>query len=111
MRNRPTANVPTLALIAAAGAGLLLAGCQGGSAGVADESATVDPPAQEALADAGGLSGAELWAQTCAHCHNPRSPAGYSDGKWELAMRHMRTQANLSAEQYRKILEFLKASN
>lgn len=57
------------------------------------------------------LSGAQLWAQTCAHCHNSRSPASYSDANWDVAMNHMRQQAQLTGGQARKIVEFLKASN
>jgi len=56
-------------------------------------------------------SGAQLWAINCATCHNFRDPSSYSDKQWEIAGLHMRTRANLTGEDYREILEFLKNSN
>jgi len=56
-------------------------------------------------------SGAQLWAENCARCHNFRSPTTYSDGQWRIAGHHMRLRANLTAEQERKIVEFMQASN
>ena len=56
-------------------------------------------------------NGAQLWAQNCGHCHNVRSPGSYSDVQWDVAMLHMRVRANLTAEEHRKILEFLKSAN
>ncbi len=55
--------------------------------------------------------GAELWTQNCARCHNMRSPSAYSDKQWEVITQHMRVRANLTAEETRKILEFLKSGN
>ncbi len=83
----------------------VFSGCQG-------TETTVQPgDSAAAVTEDTGLSGAQLWAQTCAHCHNSRSPASYSDAKWEVAMAHMRQQAYLSGDQARKVLDFLKASN
>jgi len=56
-----------------------------------------------------GKSGAELWAQNCVRCHNIRSPSNYSPAQWEVVMMHMRVRANLTPEEHKKILEFLKA--
>lgn len=58
-----------------------------------------------------GKGAAQLWAQNCMQCHNNRSPASYSDAEWDVATQHMRFRANLTAEEYRRILEFLKAGN
>lgn len=55
--------------------------------------------------------GAQLWAENCMRCHNMRSPSSYSDAEWEVAVHHMRVRANLTAEEARTIIEFLKASN
>lgn len=65
------------------------------------------------VADAGssGKGGAQLWAENCVRCHNIRSPSTYSDAEWDVAMHHMRIRANLTAEEHRKILEFLKSAN
>jgi hypothetical protein len=53
--------------------------------------------------------GAQLWADNCQRCHNTRSPSSYNDAQWEVAMMHMRVRANLTPEEHKKILEFLKA--
>jgi cytochrome c5 len=58
-----------------------------------------------------GKSGAELWAQNCVRCHNIRSPSNYSPAQWEVVMMHMRVRANLTPEEHKKILEFLKAGS
>lgn len=55
--------------------------------------------------------GAELWVDNCARCHSLRSPETYSDAEWEVSMLHMRIRANLTAEEYRAVLEFLEAGN
>ena len=54
---------------------------------------------------------AELWTDNCARCHNLRSPDSYSDDQWEVIMHHMRLKANLTEEECRLILEFLKEGN
>ena|ERR1051326_1458067 len=66
------------------------------------------PPAPGKIAQA---SGAELWARNCGHCHNIRSPASYSDAQWEVAVMHMRVRANLTAEEHKQILAFLKSAH
>lgn len=58
-----------------------------------------------------GKGGAQLWAENCVRCHNNRSPSTYSDAEWDVAMHHMRIRANLTAEEHRKILQFLKSAN
>ena len=60
------------------------------------------PPAAE-------KSGAQLWAENCIRCHNIRSPSNYSAAQWEVVMMHMRVRANLTPEEHKKILEFLKS--
>ena len=55
--------------------------------------------------------GAELWAANCVRCHNIRSPSNYSPAQWEVVMMHMRVRANLTPEEHKKILEFLKAGS
>jgi mono/diheme cytochrome c family protein len=63
----------------------------------------------EVAAGTTGKSGAELWANNCVRCHNIRSPSNYSPAQWEVIMMHMRVRANLTPEEHKKILEFLKA--
>jgi hypothetical protein len=54
-------------------------------------------------------SGAQLWAENCVRCHNIRSPSNYSPAQWEVVMMHMRVRANLTPQEHKKILEFLKS--
>jgi hypothetical protein len=58
-----------------------------------------------------GKGGAELWAENCIRCHNIRSPSNYSPAQWEVVMMHMRVRANLTTEEHKKILEFLKSGS
>src|SRR5438046_6819287 len=58
-----------------------------------------------------GKGGAELWAENCIRCHNIRSPSSYSPAQWEVVMMHMRVRANLTPEEHKKILEFLKSGS
>ena len=56
-------------------------------------------------------SGAQLWAENCTRCHNAPSPAIYSDAQWEVVGDHMRYKANLTGQEVRKIVDFLKSAN
>jgi hypothetical protein len=56
-------------------------------------------------------SGAQLWAENCVRCHNIRSPGSYSGVQWDVAMMHMRVRANLTPEEHKKILAFLKSGS
>jgi len=82
-------------------AGLLVNGC----------STAGNPRRQPSGSAHDGPDGAKLWAQNCIRCHNVRSPDSYSDAHWDVAMMHMRIRANLTADDSRAILEFLKSSN
>ena len=94
-------------------AALLVAGCQMSAHNAdvrADPAATASGPSAAAPAKA-EKGGAELWAQTCNHCHNLRSPSTYGPAQWEVAVYDMRVRANLTGEEQRKVLEFLKAAS
>jgi len=56
-------------------------------------------------------SGAQLWAENCIRCHNIRSPSNYSPAQWEVVLMHMRVRANLTPEEHKKILQFLKSGS
>ena len=56
-------------------------------------------------------SGAQLWADNCARCHNMRPPPSYSDAQWQAVVHHMRLRANLTGGEARSITAFLQASN
>ena len=54
--------------------------------------------------------GAQLWPVYCNTCHNARPSSEFSPVEWNMIMMHMRTQANLPAEDARAVLEYLKES-
>jgi hypothetical protein len=78
-------------------AGMAFGGCAGQDAAVAKT--------------APSRGGAQLWAESCNRCHNLRPPGEFSDAQWDVIVHHMRVRANLTAEEHRQILAFLKASN
>lgn len=58
-----------------------------------------------------GKGGSQLWQENCQRCHNFRSPDTLNDAQWEVAVHHMRIRGNLTAEEHKAIVEFLKAGN
>ena len=98
MKRKYFAAFAGLVLLALSLIGLTLAGCA--------------TPAK--TAGKGGVAtqaGAQLWAQNCGHCHNFRSPNMYSDAQWDVIVLHMRVRANLTAEDHKQILAFLKSAH
>jgi hypothetical protein len=57
-----------------------------------------------------GLSGEELWSNNCMRCHNIRPPTMYSNGQWDVIVHHMRLRANITGQEQRAIVEFLKSA-
>src|SRR6476619_3588914 len=55
-----------------------------------------------------GLSGEELWSNNCLRCHNIRPPTMYNDAQWDVIVHHMRLRANITGQEQRAIVEFLK---
>jgi hypothetical protein len=55
--------------------------------------------------------GAKLWPVYCAQCHNARPGSEFSPPQWDVIMMHMRTQANLPANDARALTEYLKHSH
>jgi cytochrome c553 len=94
-----------------------MTGCSGDGTASADgkqpilASAAADSGKASASASSSDKSGNQLWAETCARCHNMRDPSSYSDVNWSIAVHHMRVRADLNAQDSRKILEFLKSAN
>ena len=108
MKAKNISLLASVGLLAVIGVSIALSGCA--SPGSKNGAASEAKPASSAKV-ASGKGGAELWAVNCAHCHNIRSPNYYSDAQWDVAMMHMRVRANLTAEEHRKILEFLKSAD
>jgi hypothetical protein len=98
---------------AAAAAASVVVGC---SSSRRESTATTKPDA-----DNGPLSavfgptphkaGAQLWAENCTRCHYVRPPDFYSAAQWELVVAHMRQRANLTGQEARQIVQFLKAGS
>ena len=57
-----------------------------------------------------GLSGEELWSNNCMRCHNIRPPTMYSDAQWDVIVHHMRLRANITGQEQRAIVAFLKSA-
>lgn len=56
-------------------------------------------------------SGAQIWGETCIRCHNAADPATFSDTEWDVAAMHMQIRANLTADEIKKVTDFLKSAN
>src|SRR5437667_9406484 len=104
MKNKTFWKRTGLGLASFTAVGLLITGCSTTSKQTGNTKAVAQKTDS-------GKSGAQLWADNCMRCHNFRSPASFSDAQWEVAAMHMRIRANLTAEEHKKILEFLKAGN
>ncbi len=82
-------------------------------------------PSEQTLPDTGGpktvgsktvgsktvLDGAKVFAWNCGSCHSERYPKEHSDAEWDLIVTHMRVRANLTGEQARAVLRYLKENN
>ena len=107
-----------LTTTAAAGAAAILSGCKSdnpsgntaaaGGGGAAPTTRPGDPLAG-IFGPAPVKTGTQLWSENCTRCHNARPPTYYSGAQWTLVMHHMRSRANLTGEEERKILAFLQA--
>lgn len=56
-------------------------------------------------------SGAQMWGEACNRCHLAPSPADYNDTDWETIGLHMQVRANLTTNEIKKIVEFMKSAN
>lgn len=94
-----------LTLVAASIAAACVAGCQ--SAAPAPNAPAVEQAAGGSDTGEVGKGGAELWAQNCGRCHNPRPLNSFSSAQWDVIAHHMRVRANLTADEYRAIRDYL----
>ena len=110
MKQRITWVVAVVSSIVLTAIGITITGCSAATPRTpASASALEKTPAQQAKTLKVG--GAQLWAQNCGHCHNIRSPNSYSDAQWDVVMLHMRVRANLTAEEHKENLAFLKSAH
>jgi cytochrome c5 len=98
--------VDLLMVTAAVALGVFVMGCQ--NAGNAPAPAGAAPSSAASATPHKGA--AELWSETCSRCHNLRDPKTYNDDQWTVAMHHMRVRAQLTGEEERVILQFLKTT-
>ena len=54
------------------------------------------------------LTGAELYALHCNRCHPERYAPERTPDQWKTILLHMRTRANIPAEQAKAILQYLQ---
>ncbi len=55
--------------------------------------------------------GSVLWSENCMRCHNTPTPTDFKDEQWEVAGTHMKLRANLTDDEIKKVIEFLKSAN
>jgi mono/diheme cytochrome c family protein len=55
------------------------------------------------------MKGARLWPVYCGQCHKARPGSEFSPAEWDTIMMHMRSRANLPADDAEAIVQFLKA--
>jgi hypothetical protein len=79
-------------------------------AGPKASGSTTTDSSSAASGDYMGLSGEELWSNNCLRCHNIRPPTMYSDAQWDVIVHHMRLRANITGQEQRAIVEFLKSA-
>jgi hypothetical protein len=101
----------------AAGAAVLVAGCQTPSAHTITRNYTlregipVDPPRITTPAQDDCAAGGELFRLYCGSCHNARPLGERPFSNYHVALTHMRTQAYLTGKEYRQIMYFLRRWN
>jgi mono/diheme cytochrome c family protein len=71
----------------------------------AQEPDNVSPQEQKRLF----REGAKLWPVYCNTCHNARPGSEKAPYEWDLIMMHMRSLENMTPDNARAILEYLKA--
>lgn len=81
---------------------LLAYGCQESAAPTTKQASVADPNRK---------GGAQLWSDNCARCHNLQPPTQHSNGEWAVIIHHMRVRADLTGNESREILDFLKSAN
>lgn len=57
------------------------------------------------------LTGEELYAINCNRCHAERYATERTDAQWKTVMLHMRTRAQIPAEDATAILKYLQENN
>ena len=91
---------------------MMLAGCAVPQpTETADHSSNTGGPLGSIFGAAPAKGGAQLWSENCTRCHYIRPPDAFSAAQWGLLMHHMRSRADLTGQEEREILRFLKAGS
>jgi len=56
-------------------------------------------------------AGVQIWGENCMRCHSTPSPAAYNDVDWQTIGLHMRMRGNLTADETKKVVEFMQSAN
>lgn len=56
-------------------------------------------------------TGTQLWGENCGRCHNPPSPGEFNSSNWDIVGRHMRIRANITEDEEKKIVDYMKNSS
>jgi hypothetical protein len=89
--------------------GLVALGCQGTPINLAGGIAPWRMPSPEgAESFEDSLTGGEVFAMYCNQCHNARNLGERPFSNYQNVAAHMRVRANLTGEEYEKLLEFLR---
>ena len=54
-------------------------------------------------------SGSDLWANNCGRCHNAPPSTSYTNEQWEVLGMHMKMRAQVTDDDMKKIVGFLKS--
>jgi hypothetical protein len=55
--------------------------------------------------------GATLWGENCSRCHNAPTMDQYNKEQWGIIGTHMKLKAGLTAQETKKIIEYLQSGN
>lgn len=105
-----------IVIAALAGCALVALAAPGPSSAVTDEDATTEAAetaqeAPKAVKAKAALDGVKVFGWYCGACHSERYPRERTDGEWDMIVTHMRVRANLSADQTKAVLRYLKENN
>lgn len=55
-------------------------------------------------------TGIQLWGENCGRCHNAPGPGEFSTSNWEIVGRHMRIRTNITEDEEKKIIAYMKTT-
>ena len=66
---------------------------------------------QETEATTEAKSGVQVWRENCKACHHMRPLSTYNDAQWGVVAHHHLVRAYLTGEEFRAVMQFLRAGN